>query len=428
MSANKLLSRIVSPEDVNYHRSSVKAIASDLHQYTYGITSDPLTQFAIMISTLVHDVDHTGVSNQQRGREEPELAKRYHDKSVAEQNSIELAWDLFMLPKFSNLQRAIFSTEDDVRRFRQLIVNLVMATDIFDATQKATRNMRWEKVFHSDLKEKVDDAEYRNLKATIVIEHIIQAADVSHTMQHWQVYTKWNERLFNEMYRAFENGRSPNDPSQGWYKGELWFFDNYVIPLAKKLEECGVFGVTSDECLNYALENRREWEVKGEQIVHDMVERVKAQKKTTAALIKKATERPRRRSSFGYYARRSATFLMGLPKQSPGETSKCGESESCADDDTASIEMRLNDASNGNRDPMSHPCNTAPIIDTSQVKWENDGNFSESNGTLDMKTECETLTHKVAESSFHDLTQDPTVFETLGYECDDEDDEMVFDA
>lgn len=33
-SANKLLSRISRPDDVNYHRKSVKAIASDLHTYT----------------------------------------------------------------------------------------------------------------------------------------------------------------------------------------------------------------------------------------------------------------------------------------------------------------------------------------------------------------------------------------------------------
>lgn len=37
-----------------------------------------------------------------------------------------------------------------------------------------------------------------------------------------------------------------------WYKGELGFFDNYIIPLAKKLKDCGVFGVSSDEFLNYA--------------------------------------------------------------------------------------------------------------------------------------------------------------------------------
>lgn len=57
------------------------------------------------------------------------------------------------------------------------------------------------------------------------------------------------------------------DPSVNWYDGELKFFDNYVIPLAKKLDVCGVFGVSSDECLNYALQNRTEWSTKGEKLV-----------------------------------------------------------------------------------------------------------------------------------------------------------------
>ena len=70
-----------------------------------------------------------------------------------------------------------------------------------------------------------------------MIEHIIQASDVAHTMQHWNVYLKWNENLFREMYCAYKDGRSEKDPTDGWYKGELWFYDNYVIPLAKKLEE-----------------------------------------------------------------------------------------------------------------------------------------------------------------------------------------------
>jgi hypothetical protein len=280
MSANKLLSRIVKPEDVNYHRKSVKAIASDLHDYTYGITSDPLAQFAIMFSTLVHDVDHTGVSNAQRNMEDPDLATKYKQRSVAEQNSVDIAWDLLMGPAFQNLRQCIFATEAELARFRQLLVNLVMATDIFEKEMKTTRNMRWDKVFHSDLGNSVEDSEFRSLKAMIVVEHIIQAADVAHTMQHWQVYIKWNERLFQELYLAYEDGRSEKDPSEGWYGGEIWFFDNYVIPLARKLEECGVFGVTSDECLNYALENRKEWEVRGKEMVKDMVERVKLSRKT----------------------------------------------------------------------------------------------------------------------------------------------------
>ena len=48
-------------------------------------------------------------------------------------------------------------------------------------------------------------------------------------MQHWHVYQKWNERLFHEMYSAYRLGRADKDPTEGWYKGELWFYDNYVV-------------------------------------------------------------------------------------------------------------------------------------------------------------------------------------------------------
>lgn len=87
------------------------------------------------------------------------------------------------------------------------------------------------------------------------------------TFRHWHVYLKWNERFFHECYAVYLAGRSETDPSLGWYKGEIGFFDFYIIPLAKKLENCGVFGVSSDECLNYAQANREEWERKGEDIV-----------------------------------------------------------------------------------------------------------------------------------------------------------------
>jgi len=94
-------------------------------------------------------------------------------------------------------------------------------------------------------------------------------------MQHWKIYTKWNENLYREMYKAYEDGRSYKDPTEGWYEGELWFFDNYVIPLTKKLKECGVFGTSSDEYLHYALENRAEWKIRGQAIVEQMEKRVK---------------------------------------------------------------------------------------------------------------------------------------------------------
>ena len=87
------------------------------------------------------------------------------------------------------------------------------------------------------------------------------------SLLYFSVYIKWNNRFFDECYKAYVDGRAEKDPSEGWYQGELGFFDYYIIPLAKKLESCGVFGVSSDECLNYAKANRREWELKGKTIV-----------------------------------------------------------------------------------------------------------------------------------------------------------------
>jgi hypothetical protein len=97
-------------------------------------------------------------------------------------------------------------------------------------------------------------------------------------MQHYDIYLKWNERLFNEMYSAYEAGRAGQDPSLTWNDGELMFFDKNIIPLAKKLDECGVFGVSSDEYLQYALSNRKMWAVQGEQRVQDFLQRIRDKK------------------------------------------------------------------------------------------------------------------------------------------------------
>jgi hypothetical protein len=65
-------------------------------------------------------------------------------------------------------------------------------------------------------------------------------------MQHWHIFRKWNERLFLEMRAAYKQGRSKVDPSISWYKGEIGFFDYYIIPLAKKLKQCGAYNEPSD--------------------------------------------------------------------------------------------------------------------------------------------------------------------------------------
>lgn len=58
----------------------------------------------------------------------------------------------------------------------------VLATDIVDKHLKELRNDRWTKAF--DPQQEIT-GRGNPMKATIVIEHLIQASDVAHTMQHW---------------------------------------------------------------------------------------------------------------------------------------------------------------------------------------------------------------------------------------------------
>lgn len=317
MSVNKLLQRVVTPE-IRIRRRSLRLLnaggneqlASDLHHYTYGITSDPLTQLAVVFAALIHDVDHWGISNRQLAKEGAPMAKKYKGKSVAEQNSVDLAWDLLMdEEQFGDLLKTLFRNNKEYKRFRQVVVNVVMATDIFDRELGELRLSRWAKAFDAE-KVPGEDPNHGNRKATIVIEHIMQASDVAHAMQHWHVYQRWNRRLFDELYTAYKAGRMEKDPSTFWVEGETKFFDGYIIPLAKKLKDCGVFGVASDECLAYATNNRKEWEAKGHQIVQELVENYNQREKEEAEKVKKA-EQGAEKKKRQRFARRRSLFTSG---------------------------------------------------------------------------------------------------------------------
>ena len=216
----------------------------------------------------------TGVPNAQLVKDRDDVAVKFQNKSVAEQNSVHLGWELLMDPRFERLRKSIYSTNVERKRFRQLVINCVLATDIADREVNEARKIKWEKAFRSTPPEdptRLQIQEDMNRKGTAVIEQIIQVSDVAHTMQHWHIYRRWNERLFHEMHDAFQSGRVSVDPSTNWYIGELGFFDYYLIPLAMRLKECGVFGASGTEYISYVIKNKKEWERKGRQVVQEMV-------------------------------------------------------------------------------------------------------------------------------------------------------------
>ena len=197
------------------------------------------------------------------------LSDQYNGRSVAEKNSIDIGWQLLMEPGFKELRECLFPTPSNVAHFRRLVVKTVMATDIADKEMSNLRRQRWTDQFDSETVS-ISEAEMEK-RSEMFMECLIQASDVSHTMQHWHIFIKWNERLFHECYHAYQTGRAASDPSENWYKGELSFFDFYIIPLIARLKLLEVFGATTDQFMTYALANRKEWEIKGKDIVKKYV-------------------------------------------------------------------------------------------------------------------------------------------------------------
>ena len=64
-------------------------------------------------------------------KEDPELAEVYQHKSVAEQNSVEFAWEALMDPSFQDLRDCIYTNEVELLRFRQLLVNTGTVFSVF---------------------------------------------------------------------------------------------------------------------------------------------------------------------------------------------------------------------------------------------------------------------------------------------------------
>ena len=192
-------------------------------------------------------------------KEEDKLAVTYNKKCISQQNSFNYAWGLLMEQRFENFRNVIFSDISERTRFRQLVVNCMIATDFADPDLIVNSKERWDLAF-SDTNEQefdiVSETDSCNRKATMLIEHIVRISHVGYTMQPWQVYLKWNCRMFMECYDTYVNGRAEDDPSIHWYNKELEFFDNYVIPLARKSKSCNLFGKLNNEILDDAISNR----------------------------------------------------------------------------------------------------------------------------------------------------------------------------
>eukprot|EP00816_Leptocylindrus_hargravesii_P008151 CAMPEP_0196806582 /NCGR_PEP_ID=MMETSP1362-20130617/6478_1 /TAXON_ID=163516 /ORGANISM="Leptocylindrus danicus, Strain CCMP1856" /LENGTH=310 /DNA_ID=CAMNT_0042180117 /DNA_START=47 /DNA_END=979 /DNA_ORIENTATION=- len=233
-----------------------------------------MAHFVLVFAALVHDVDHSGVCNKALVEEGSELAVLYNNLSIAEQHSLAIAFSILFEPSFEALRDAVFPAAEDYIRFMDEVNHLVIHTDLGSAKIKESKKL-WNEKFGEVFDDKLSilsKCENTNVcderQKSLVMELLLQAADVAHNIQGWENLLLWNHRLYDEMLFSFRDGKG-DDPAPNWFKGQICFFDGYIIPVAKKLRQCGIFGKRGDVFLNCVLENRRRWLVEGEAMTRE---------------------------------------------------------------------------------------------------------------------------------------------------------------
>lgn len=103
---------------------------------------DPMLGFDLIFSSLIHDIRHPGISNQQFSIQYPELSADYNNISPIEKNSLILSFSNLQEPEMKPLREILFGEElssnyiSDYQRFYQIVSKLVLNTDIFNPDKK----------------------------------------------------------------------------------------------------------------------------------------------------------------------------------------------------------------------------------------------------------------------------------------------------
>ena len=282
-----------------------------------GTIYDPWIHFAIALSALLHDVGHKGLPNVQLSAESDPLAKKYGSKecmkSYAEWNSLDIGLTLLSDGEGYGEFDRVLGAGKQREKLQKMVTNLVLCTDIASKERRDIGMNKWKNACcqakeagryrrrptdptdntSSHLRKNDAHSNSHSTKlftpdaAKAIAEQIMQAADVSHTMQHFSTFTKWNKHLYHEVLAAHMCGRTLahheqrrgdnatnapeiHHPKENWYDSQIGFFSFYIIPLAERLDACGAFS-EDDKFAPLAVQNMEQWKEFGREITLLMV-------------------------------------------------------------------------------------------------------------------------------------------------------------
>ncbi|CUI11289.1 3'5'-cyclic nucleotide phosphodiesterase family protein, putative [Bodo saltans] len=192
---------------------------------------DAVERLAVLVACAGHDHQHPGRTNAFMIAVGDPVAARYNDQAVLENHHLASTAALLELPDFAVLRNA---TPADAKRFRQLLVRIILGTDM-------AQHMGHLKNFESRLDTKPLDVAVAADRLDVICQ-FVHAADISALARPFKVAEPWTHRVQAE-FRAqgeeelalglpvsFGCGANVDVPLS-----QVGFIDMFVMPLFRAI-------------------------------------------------------------------------------------------------------------------------------------------------------------------------------------------------
>jgi hypothetical protein len=148
--------------------------------------------FALMLASLIHDVDHPGNNNIFEINSRSKLALIYNDISILENHHCSIGFKIMCMNSIQLLKNL---SKNDYNEVREIIIFSILATDM---------------IFHQELINKLEKNNTWNYK--LICKMIIHAADLSNQIRPFEILKEGSENLRIEYINQKNNETILNLP------------------------------------------------------------------------------------------------------------------------------------------------------------------------------------------------------------------------
>lgn len=210
--------------------------------------------FSALIAAIIHDHEHPGLNQNFLINTGSAHAITYNDRTVLEMHHVCSVYKIMEDPAYD--LRANM-TEANQKKMREIIVAMVLATDMTHHFEHVSRFSTKALTCGFDLNDKAD--------RLLVLVMTLKMADISNPAKPWPISLQWTRQITDEFYRQGDKERemglqtSPlmdrNNPAVA--KAQMGFIDFIVTPAMEAY-------VTAFPSIQYILKdlrrNRRLWD------------------------------------------------------------------------------------------------------------------------------------------------------------------------